>query len=414
MDNWFRSKWFVRVISLALAVLLYVFVNVETNRPTANDPTFPSQSDDTQTITDVPVEIRIDSENYVVSGVPENVTVTMQGSPGIITPVLTNRNFEVFVDLEGYEAGEHRVEIQHTISPDIDAYIEPKQVDVVIEEKATEEFNVAVDFLNENQLAQGYELGDYEVQPNTVTISSAKSVIDRIGIVKVYVDLAGLDRSVDSREVPVNVYDSQGNPLDVNVEPQNVVVSANIDNPSKTVPLSVETTGELPDGYSLTSISPNVEEVEVFARNSVLEGLEAVNTEEIDLSDITESGTIEAALTLPDGASVANNETVEVSVELSQTETLEAMPIELEGLGDELDATFLEPENAEMNITISGNQTDISDVNEEDFRLAVDLSELEPGEHEVPISVEGPEGIEIEPEFEQATIEIIEATEPQE
>ncbi|NAP01060.1 hypothetical protein FRY77_34455, partial [Halomonas sp. MG34] len=228
MDNWFRSKWFVRVIALALAVLLYIFVNVETNRPTASDSTFPSQSDDAQTISDVPVEIEIDSEKYVVSGVPESVKVTMEGSPGILTPVLTNRNFKVFVDLEGYEAGEHRVELQHTISPDIDAYIEPKQIDVVIEEKATEEFEVAVDFLNEGKLAEGYELGDYEVEPGTVTITSAKSVIDRIGIVKVYVDLAGLDRSIDRREVPVNVYDSQGNPLSVNVQPENVVVSADI------------------------------------------------------------------------------------------------------------------------------------------------------------------------------------------
>jgi YbbR domain-containing protein len=408
MDNWFRSKWFVRVIALALAVLLYIFVNVETNRPTASDSTFPSQSDDAQTISDVPVEIEIDSEKYVVSGVPESVKVTMEGSPGILTPVLTNRNFKVFVDLEGYEAGEHRVELQHTISPDIDAYIEPKQIDVVIEEKATEEFEVAVDFLNEGKLAEGYELGDYEVEPGTVTITSAKSVIDRIGIVKVYVDLAGLDRSIDRREVPVNVYDSQGNPLSVNVQPENVVVSADIHNPSKTVPLSVETNGELPEGYSLTSISANVEEVEVFARSSVLENIETINTEEIDLSEITESGTIEANISLPDGANVSDNKTVEVEVELAQTKTIEALPIEVEGLGDELESAFLDPENGEINVTVSGSQEDVDGITADDFRFFIDLSDLEPGEHEVSISVEGPEGVEVVPEFEQATIEITE------
>ncbi|WP_042220728.1 CdaR family protein [Oceanobacillus manasiensis] len=409
MDNWFRSKWFVRVIALALAVLLYIFVNVETNRPTASDSTFPSQSDDAQTMRDVPVEIEIDSDNYVVSGVPESVTVYMQGSPGILTPVITNRNFKVFVDLEGFEAGEHKaVEIQHTISPDIDAQIEPKHIDVVIEEKGTKEFDVTVDFLNENGLAEGYELGDYMVDPSTVTITSAKSVIDRIGIVKVYVDLSGLDRDVDTREVPVNVYDNQGNALSVNVQPENVVVSAEIDNPSKTVPLSVETNGELPEGYSLTSISANVEEIEVYGRSNVLENIETVNTEEIDLSQITESGTIEADITLPDGASAPGNGTIEVSVELEQTRTIESLPIETEGIGDELESTFLDPENGEMNVTISGSQEDVDGITADDFRFFIDLSGLEPGEHEVPISVEGPEGVEVIPEFEQATIEITE------
>ncbi|GGJ72344.1 CdaR family protein [Virgibacillus salexigens] len=411
MDNWFRSKWFVRVVSLAFAVLFYVFVSVEVNNaPNNADSTFPSGGDsqNLETIDEVPVDIRINNDKYVVSGVPEHVSVSMEGSLSILTPTIKNRNFNVFVDLQGLEAGNHTVELQHDIPEKLDVFIEPKRIEVTIEEKATQEFDVNIDFLHENQLAEGFELGDYEVSPQKVTITSAQSVIDKIGIVKAYVDLNGLDKSINNREVPVNVYDSQGNELNVNVQPENVVVSADINNPSKKVPISVETSGELPKGYELTSISANVEEVELFGTNHVLENIEGISTEKIDLSEITDSGTIEADLALPDGTSAKDIENVEVTVELEQTKTINALPINVESLAEGQEITFADPANSEMDITVTGNPSDIKELTDEDFRAYINVEELEVGEHDVPISVEGPEEVSVEAEFEQATIEISE------
>ncbi|AUJ24198.1 MULTISPECIES: YbbR-like domain-containing protein [Virgibacillus] len=413
MDSWFRSKWFVRVVSLAFAVFFYIFVTVDQNSvPNNGDSTFPS-GDETQnleTLDEVPVNIDIDSEKYVVSGVPEYVSVTLEGSAAVLQPTLRNRNFDVWVDLQELEAGEHTVELQHDISDKLDVFIEPKRVDVMIEEKSTQEFPVKVDFINTDDMADGYELGDYEVSPQKVTITSAKSVIEKIGIVKAYVDVSGLDESIDNREVPVNVYDSQGNELSVNVEPENVVISANITNPSKKVPVSVQTTGEPPEGYALSTISANVEEVEVFARSSILKDLEKVSTEEIDLADIKKSGTIETNLALPDGATVSNGKKVEVTVELEQTKVLEEVPIEIEGLQDDLEVAFKNPADPEMKLTVTGKQSDIAELNREDFRVFIDVKDLEPGTHDVSINVESPDGLSVEPEFEQASIEINETS----
>src|SRR5699024_4834521 len=107
MDNLFRSKWFVLAISLAFAILLFVFVNVEINDKNAENRFF-GTSDDTETVENVPVDIRID-KNFVVSGVPENVTVSLEGPKSIIAPVAKQRNFDVFVDLQGLGEGEHQV-----------------------------------------------------------------------------------------------------------------------------------------------------------------------------------------------------------------------------------------------------------------------------------------------------------------
>src|SRR5699024_10681527 len=165
MDNWFNNKWFVRGISLALAILLYVFVSYEmtTTQSESRIPGGPD-TDKVQTLNDVPVSIRIDSDKYVVSGVPEFVTVSLEGPNSILTPTVMQSNYEVYVDLADLDEGTHTVDINYTkISDELSVYIEPKTIDVTIEERATEEFAVNVDFINMDQLPEGYELGEPEV-----------------------------------------------------------------------------------------------------------------------------------------------------------------------------------------------------------------------------------------------------------
>jgi len=407
MDSWFKSKWFVRALSLVFAVLLYVFVSVESNDTANTDLTFfPGSPSDTQTLNDVPVDIRMGDENYVVSGVPEYVTVTLEGTVGVLTPTVRQRNFDVFVDLEGLGEGEHQVELEHDVTPDLSVQIEPSFLDITIEERASAEFGVDVDFMNENELPDGFEITGSEVNPASVTITSSRSVIDQIGIVKVYVNVANLDRSIENREVPVNVYDNQGNELSVNIEPETVAVSLDVNNPSATVPLELETIGELPEGFSLTSISANVDEVEIFATSEVLGGIESIATEEIDLSEVTESGIVDVPLALPAGVLAPEMETVEVSIELEETRTIEEIQIDVEDLGDGQEVSFIEPEAPEMGITAVGDQAAMDVIEEDDFRLFISLEDLEAGEHVVPITIEGPEDVAVDGEYEEATVEI--------
>src|SRR5690625_4159174 len=321
MDKWFKSKWFVRIISLAFSVMLFIFVSIEEAEVSENENSifFTSTSEEMKTIDEVPVQIRINNEKYVVSGVPEFVSVSLEGKTSILTQLVRQQNFDVFVDLEGLGEGEHTVEIQYDNIPhDIAVYIEPKSIDVTIEEKATKDVSVVVDLINQDEVPDGFELGTPVVKPETVTLTSSKSVIDQVAIVKVYVDVAGLTEPIDNREVPVNVYDGQGNELRAKIEPEVVEVSIPVDNPSKTVPIDISTTGSLPDDYSLNSIEAAVDEVEVFAASNLLDEINEIKTKDIDLSDIKESGTVEAELDLPDGVVAPGNNTVDVNIEIEQ------------------------------------------------------------------------------------------------
>ncbi|MFD1360941.1 CdaR family protein [Lentibacillus salinarum] len=407
MDNWFKSPWFVRAISLAFAVALYVFVQVEIDQYQNDSRLLPNTSADAQTVDDVPVNIRIDEENYVVSGVPEVANVTLEGQIGTLTATAQQRNFDVYVDLENLEAGTHTVDIQHTgIPDDLKVYIEPKTIDVTIEERASKEFGVAVDYINTDELPEGFEIGASQTEPGQVTITSSKDIIEQIAIVKVFVDVTDVTESIDSREAPVNVYDARGNELNVRIEPENVNVSVDIDNPSKDVPVSVQTAGELPNGYELSAIDANVDEVEIFATNEILQGIEEVSTEEIDLADITESGTLDVELALPDGAKLADAETVEVAFELEQTRTIENVPINVENLDENQTITFVEPENEEMTITATGSQGTIDELAADEFNVSIDAGGLEDGEHDIPVTIEAPDDIDVSEAIDEAVVEI--------
>lgn len=405
MDSWFNNKWFVRGISLAFAILLYVVVNVEM---TTTDSRIPggADTDKVQTLNDVPISIRIDSDIYVVSGVPEFVTVSLEGPNNILTSTIMQRNFELYVDLNELGEGTHTVDVEYTRIPDeLAVYIEPKTLDVTIEERATEEFAVNVDFINMDQLPEGYELGEPEVNPETVTITSSRSVIDQIAMVKVYIDVAGLTEPVNNREVPVNVYDSQGNGLNIRIAPESVVVSVNVDNPSKTVPVQVSTVGDLQEEYTLTSVVPNIEEIEVFATSDILENIEMIETEEVDLSEITESGTIEVKLVLPDGVQVADD-MISVDIEIEQTETFDEVPIEYDPLENGQEVSFINPSNPFMSMTIVGNDKDVTKLTIDDFQLSIDIENLTEGEHQVPVSIDGPDHVEASAEYDEVAIKI--------
>src|SRR5690625_1939611 len=372
MDNWFNSKWFVRAISLFFAVLLFVVVQMEETKFQTDSRIPSSGSDKVETLDNVPVDIRIDSEKFVVSGVPEFVTVSLEGSPGNLTPIIMTRNFEIFVDLRDRGEGTHTVDIEYAKIPsELSVYIEPKTIEVEIEERASEEFAVDVDFINIDQLPEGYELGVPEVSPSTVRITSSRSVIDEIAIVKVYVDVAGLTESINNREVPVNIYDSQGNGLSVRIEPASVVVSVPIDNPSKTVPLEVETTGELPEGYNLISVTPEIDEIEVFAVNAILDELNGLVTEEIDLSEISESGEYETKVVLGEGMIVAED-SVKVVIKIEQTRIIEDVAIEIRNNGDQ-EVLFKNPDMEAMNVTVVGSDEAVKDFSADDFQLFIDV-----------------------------------------
>ena len=413
MNEWLNKTWVIRVISLLLAMITFIVITIDNqDTRTADIGSFDSifsSSQEVQTLEDIPVSIQIDDEKYVVSGVPQTVKVTIQGTVSVVQSTATQRNFDVFVDLEGLEPGTHTVPIEYEgVSNRLSVEINPSEVQVLIEQRASDEYKVGVDFTNQDSIQPGFELLEATVLPDTVKITSSQNIVERIAIVTAFVDLEGLGEDMTFVDVPVRVYDHEGNQLNARIDPEVVSVEVKLVSPNKTVPVVVDTSSEIGDNYRITSMDVDIEEVEVFAAEEDLESINMIRTVPIDLSDLTGTTTIEVGLAMPGNIRLISHETVMITIEVEElTEAIiEDVEITVENLQDDLMSVFLNPDTGRMNLTIVGFPTDLTDIDSSDFQLHVDLAGLEDGEHQLPLEIRGPAGLEFSPDLNEITIEI--------
>ncbi|SET96758.1 YbbR domain-containing protein [Salinibacillus kushneri] len=411
MDKWLKAPWFIRIVSLLLAVALYISVSLNDNEASGlEDTLFPSGSNDTVTMSNIPLQVRIDEEKYVVRGVPQTVSVAIEGSKSIVTTTERVRSFDVYLDLENLEPGKHDVRVQHEgFNNNLSVNIEPQTIEVVIEERATKEYTAEVDVINQNQLDDGMILGEPVIEPEKIKVTGGKSEIDQIAMVKAIVDLNEIDGDeINVDDAPVKVYDQQGNELNVYADPSALHVEIPVEVGQKEVPLSIQTEGELPDGLSLQSLSAEPEAVTVFGQESLLNSLEEISNLSVDLSSVKKDGKVEIPVPTPPGLTKVEPSTVQANIDVEETveKTLEDIPIEVNGLEDGRDISFIEPENETIDITVFGTEKQLQEITAENFTASIDVQGFYEGEFDAEIQISNPEDYEFTSNFNHARVRI--------
>ncbi|UII56122.1 YbbR-like domain-containing protein [Cytobacillus spongiae] len=391
IDKLIDSKWFMQFISLILALLL--FDSVYDINKTLNSVNVPGEQD-TETIQDVPVKAYYDTENLVVTGIPETVSVKLEGPKIVLQQAKTLKNFEVYIDLSEAEIGTHQVEIKiKDLSEKIKATIEPKVASVSVQEKVTQEFKVEAEF-NSSLIEAGYIASAPEVEPNKVKITGAKDVIEKISFVKATVDIKGPIKEKISREATVLVFDQELNKLDVLVEPAVVNVSIPVKASSKSVPISIVRKGSPPEGVEIESISLDKNEATILGDETTLGETQDVRVE-VDLSKIDRNTELELPVIISDGVVEVSPQTVKVFVRVKTEEnkTFSDLPIKTKGLAEQYEVDIKDPSNGTVNLTVTGPINIVKALSSEDFSLLLDLSDLDEGDHDVDIVVSGPDSV---------------------
>lgn len=316
MDNLFQSKWFVRIVSLIFAIMLYLFVTIETETTQNESSIVPGSQKESEIVENVPVDIRLDSENYVVTGAPETVTVSLEGMPSVLTPVVRQKNFTVYLDLLELNEGKHQVEVEiENIPRELNAYIDPKEVEVTLEERATTTQKIDVEFINEDQLPLGYELGIPELNIDEAKIVSSRAIIEQIALVKVYIDVANVKETIKNREVPVNVYDTQGNEVKVRVDPKAVLATVPVERPTKAVEVKVPVKGKLKTGYKLKAVKAETEKIDIYGKKADINKVNEITTKPVDIEGLDENKTLQVELEIPDNIA-SSKQKIEVVIEV--------------------------------------------------------------------------------------------------
>jgi len=319
MDKFFDNIWALRAIAFILAILLFFYVKAELTDKTETT----TSNNHVDIITDVPLEAYYDSDNFIVTGLPETVDVTIEGPMQLVLQTKFKKDFKVFVDLNSLLIGEHRVTIQHeNFSDKLKVTINPQVVDVVIEEKVTKEFKVDPE-INNQLFADGFVLKSMKAEPSKVTVTGAKSVIENISYVKATVSAEkGINESF-TQEANVKVLDNNLNKLDVMINPDKVNVTVEVNEYSKTVPIVLKQTGSPPAGVTINQLETDTKSVEVFGPKSVVDSIKSLEVD-FDVSQVERSGNYDVNLKVPKGATKLGTEKITVRANVTKTNQTES------------------------------------------------------------------------------------------
>ncbi|MDN4606476.1 CdaR family protein [Sporosarcina highlanderae] len=420
MDKFMDRPWFLRFTALALAIILFFSVKAEdekTNRSGIGDAV--------DIIKDVPLEVYYDKDNYVVTGAPETVDVTIQGPSSLVQSAKLLKDFTLKVDLREETLGRHTLKIQtENLSDKLDVKLEPATVDVLYEEKITQTFRVDPE-LNERLLAEDFNVVKMEVEPAKIEVTGAKSVIEAISFVKVSVTGdKGINKSFNQK-ARVRVLDRDLNKLNVKIVPEEVTVKVEVEEYNTEVPIVLRQRGVASENVTIDSIYTDTKTIRLHGPKKVLDSIREIVVD-VDISNVKESGSVELNIQKPKGVSQISLDKIKVSVsatvksledppEVSMdpadvenvTKEFKGIPVDVTGLDNQFKSFFRKPENGKVNLTVTAKPEVINTLSNSDFKISVDASKTDSeGEYIYPLVVEAPDNIAWKLSEDEVTMEV--------
>lgn len=414
------NPWFLRIIALVLAISLFISVKNEMENTNGN-----KSSTQIDTLREVPVEVYYDDDNLIVTGAPETVTVNIEGPSTLVFSARAMKDYKVFIDLRKLTIGTHRVEISHeNFSEKLNVRIDPRYATIVIEERITVEKEIDPD-MNEGLLAENYVVKSYELEPRTVTITGAKSVVDSISYVKATINgEKGISKSFE-QEASIRVLDRDLNKLNVTIEPKTVQVKVNVEEYSKEVPVVLSAKGIPKEGVVINKLSTTVEKIRLFGPRIILDKMEQLNVE-VDVSKLEQSGEFETKLVLPEGvtkmsldklkvigdvtpAPIEEPDIDEESVSGLSTKTFDQISVEVRNLPEQLISEFETSTDGIVTVIAKGTPEALDKIKTSDIALYVDANDATIGEKTFPIKMNVITDVELEMSKSEVKLTIKEA-----
>lgn len=384
MDRWLNSPIASKIIALAVAILMWAVVHYNPD----TTPNTISSTISTKTYTLNVQPYGMDERSYILADVdPKSVKVKVSGSK---TALLAQpEDFKLQLDLRTLGEGTHTVNIDYSLPRGLELVdITPSSAEVTIISLETKEYEVQVD--TEGEPAKGYKAGTPVIKPsNKVHVTLPANTMDEVASVRAKISVEGAQEAVKSKGVKLVAYDAEGREIEgARLDPAVVEVEVPITNPFKTVPVQFRLTGHMPSGLSIASFKPDVEQVTIYGPQEELDKIEFLNAD-IKLDDLKNSGKIAVPLSVTAPITEAAPQQIEVSVEvvLSETRTIEGLPIVFQGLAEEMTATIADPASGKADIVVQGAPSILGSLKPGDVDVFADLSGRGPGTYTIPLTV---------------------------
>lgn len=308
-------------------------------------------------------------------------------------------------------------------------------VKLSVEEKASKWIDIKYNLIGE--VAEGYIIGNVTLEQNRLEITGPKSKISEVAKAVVDVNVAGVSGSTMSIRVDIHLVDAQGNELSyptISKNSESVRVTVDL-YATKEVPIDYQVTGEPAEGYLATGemeITP--QKILIAGPTATLNRISKITIPEdvIDITGVTAN--LEQVIDLKtylQGAVFAEADfegkayvTVYVEPVAEKGISLEKDKLTILNMPKDFVADF--PDNINMPVvTLLGLERDLETVNElygtidvSAYMAILEMEEMVSGIYALPVTLEVPEGMEIEETvsvyLEFATVEELQQREAQE
>jgi len=362
------------IIALILAATVWVVAISEEN-PT-REAFYPNR---------LSIEVINLSEGLVVYGDQPDSALIRVRAPQPSWDQFYPGSFRVVADLQGLGAGEHEVKLQvrSNDSQAVVTSIDPEDVTIRLERVKSRQMDVHSDVLDAAPL--GYTFRSPVISPTLVTVTGAEALVDQVNEVTADVYLRG-SKSPIEREMTVLAKDALGNLVQgVTITPATVNVKVQVEQRVGYKDISIKTTlkGAPASGYWVSNIMVNPSSATVVGSPDALAKIAGfVETVPIDITGATADVSRRAALSLPEGVSVLNNEGI--TVQISVTPLLGGQTIRrkvaLQGLARGLNAS-VSPDS--VDVILSGPLPSLQSLAPENAQVVADANGLTPGTYVV-------------------------------
>lgn len=243
--------------------------------------------------------------------------------------------------------------------------------------------------------ANGCTVGDITVSPETITVTGPEETVSAIRKAQAQINVDKASKDVSKTVVPI-FYNKKGQKIDttkLTLSTLSVKVKAKIKN-TKTVPIDVKTSGTLANGLELGTITTDPTEIQLMGDADRLNTVAEITipSSVIDLSTIsqTTTTTVDISAYLPDGVSLAENESAQVKITVTlntaTTKTFAVLTsnLSVRNLTSGLKTSF---DGQTVNVDITGLPSDLKTLDAGSITGYVDAQGLTEGSQSVPVTL---------------------------
>lgn len=308
MISFFHKRLGIAIVSVFFSVLLFLLA-MSSNYKNVGTQVTGSTETYTHTVTNVPIDLKYDSEHYFISGYSYETEVYLTSINRIKLDSEINpdtRNFKVVADLSKFSTGKKTAKLKIVNLPSgVSGAVSPKTITVTIGKKKTKSFVVKPE-VEASQVAAGFEIKSLKASMEKVEVTSDESIIQQIDhVVAKLPDNENITGDY-SGQVSLQAVSADGTILASVISPAKTTLTVKVKKLTKSVPVIVHTVGHLHSSLEDITYKLNRENVTLSGSQEALDKINQIDID-VDIDGVTKDVTKVLNLS-------AENVTVEPSV----------------------------------------------------------------------------------------------------